>query len=106
MEKACTLRNLTHCSQFMADETPHNSHRDQFNDEHWMTTADAMAYFKVSQRTLQRWCHDKKVLYTLVGGTKYYPKKFIERLMFLKIDLPKASDKGPDLNGDDLPPHP
>lgn len=69
-----------------------------FNDEHWMTTADAMAYFKVSRRTLQRWCQDKEIPFSYVGGTKYFPKKFMERLMITKIIPPPHENPtaGPD----------
>ncbi len=57
----------------------------KFQGEEWMTTADAMAYFKVSRRTLQRWCSGKEIPFTFVGGTKYYPKLFIERLLTTKM---------------------
>ena len=64
----------------MANLTNHSP----FQDEHWMTTTEAMAHFLVSSRTLQRWCKQKQILACYIGGTKYYPKKLIENMMFLK----------------------
>ena len=58
----------------------------KFKNETWMNTADAMAYLKVSRRTLQRWCADKEIPYGYIGGTKYYPKKFIDHLLQLKTN--------------------
>ncbi len=72
-----------------------------FYDEHWMTTADAMACYMVSRRTLQRWCNKKQIMYVIMGGTKYYPKKFTEQMMFNKGSL--SLDKVP-TNQDDSPP--
>jgi excisionase family DNA binding protein len=66
-----------------------------FSDEHWMTTADAMAYLKVSRRTIQRWCNDKHILYTSVGGIKYFPKKFLEQMMFKKLNQPLSDNPKP-----------
>ncbi|MBP0904959.1 helix-turn-helix domain-containing protein [Mariniflexile gromovii] len=54
---------------------------NHFKDEIWMTTDEAQLFFKVSRSTLYRWCKYKHVPYTLLGGTRYFPKHFIETLM-------------------------
>jgi excisionase family DNA binding protein len=64
----------------------------RFKNETWMTTADAMAYLKVSRRTLQRWCADKQIPFTFIGGTKYYPKEFIDHLLQLKMNQSLAEE--------------
>ncbi|WP_308993963.1 helix-turn-helix domain-containing protein [Mariniflexile litorale] len=53
----------------------------RFKDESWMTTNEAQQFFKVSRSTLYRWCKTKLLPYTLMGGTRYFPKHFIENLM-------------------------
>ena len=55
--------------------------RHLFKDETWMTTYEAQKFFQVSRRTLYRWCKTKKLPYTIIGGTRYYPKHFIETIM-------------------------
>ena len=77
-----------------------NSH---FSDEHWMTTADAMAYFKVSRRTIQRWCKSKQLLFMQLGGTKYFPKKFSEQMMFKKLNQPLSDHPNPTEDGTPQP---
>ena len=53
----------------------------RFKDEFWMTPDEAQQFFKVSRSTLYRWCKAKQIPYTLMGGTRYFPKHFIETLM-------------------------
>jgi len=53
-----------------------------FKDETWMTLDEAQQFFKVSRSTLFRWCQTKKIPYTLIGGTRYFPKHFIKTYMW------------------------
>jgi excisionase family DNA binding protein len=69
----CCSTNQIVMSQFLK---PH-----RFKDETWMTTNEAQEFFKVSRSTLYRWCKTQKVPYTIIGGTRYFPKYFIETLM-------------------------
>lgn len=77
----------------MANLSPPEGNRNHFINEVWMTTADAMVYFRVSRRTLQRWCQDKQIYFVYMGGTKYYPQKFIEHFMLTKINRPLGDNR-------------
>ena len=56
-----------------------------FKNELWMTSDETQLFFKVSRSTLYRWCKNKQVPYTKLGGVLYFPKTFIEELMVHKL---------------------
>ena len=59
-----------------------NLHRSKtFENEHWMTAQEMQHFFKISRSTLYRWCQQKQLPYTVMGGTRYYPKHFTSQLM-------------------------
>lgn len=57
-------------------------------EEEWMTTEQVQAFFKISKTTLWRWNQTQQLPRTLIGGTHYYPKQFIQKLMLDKLKLP------------------
>lgn len=75
----------------------------QFQDEKWMTTSEAMAYLYVSARTLQRWGKINQIPVCNIGGTNYYPKKYIEHMMYLKIKGPQNPPTDPSGNTEQPP---
>jgi excisionase family DNA binding protein len=71
----------------------HLNHQ-RFKDESWMNVEEAQEFFRISRSTLYRWCQIKELPYTMIGGTRYFPKNFIENVMGLKIsNKPKKLSK-------------
>jgi len=66
----------------MSNYLNHQNH----TDESWMTSYEAQVYLQVSRRTLFRWCKTKKLPYTMIGGTRYYPKRMIAWLMRQRLN--------------------
>ncbi|MCH4551415.1 MULTISPECIES: helix-turn-helix domain-containing protein [Aestuariibaculum] len=60
---------------------PEHPKSSAFKDEHWMTADEVQRFFKISRSTLYRWCKQKQLPYTTMGGTRYYPKYFTLNLM-------------------------
>jgi len=56
-----------------------------FKNEQWMTSEEAQQFLKVSRTTLYRWCKNKQLPFTKLGGVLYFPKVFIEQLMERKL---------------------
>ena len=70
--RSCSTKQ-TAMSQFLNPQ--------RFKDETWMTFDETKKFFDVSRSTLYRWCLNKKIPYTLIGGNRYFPKHFIKTLM-------------------------
>ena len=64
---------------------PNHLNPTTFKNEQWMTSDEAQLFLKVSRSTLYRWCKNKQLPYTKLGGVLYFPKIFIEQLMRTKL---------------------
>ncbi len=72
--------------------------KSSFPDEEWVTSHEIMRFFAISKSTLHRWNQSQQIPRTLIGGTYYYPKKFIQQLMLYKLELPPDVTMPPSFN--------
>jgi hypothetical protein len=64
-----------------------------FPDEDWVTSDKIMCFFSISKSTLSRWNKDQQIPRARIGGTNYYPKKFIQQYLFHKLQLPDKDER-------------
>lgn len=66
------------------------------SDEKWLTTAEIVQYFNVSERTVIRWRKNGIIPSTKLGGTVFYPFSLVNHILRNRI-LPQVVQQ-------DLPP--
>lgn len=62
-----------------------NSHIVWSSDEKWLSTAEIIRYFNVSERTLLRWRNNGDLPFTRLGGTVLYPFNLVNRILLNKL---------------------
>lgn len=55
------------------------------NDEIWLSTAEIIHYFKVSERTVLRWRKNGILPSTKLGGTVLHPYHLVNKLLHHRI---------------------
>ncbi|WP_027136731.1 helix-turn-helix domain-containing protein [Gaetbulibacter saemankumensis] len=54
-------------------------------NEQWITQDELQLFFKISRSTVYRWCKQNQLAYTVMGGTRYFPKQFTLNLLAHKL---------------------